>query len=402
MVDERLPYPELHCADRSHGVSFRPIGLAIALAAGMIAFVAAVARPAAADLIPVTACGQVVSGPATLVGDLDCTGMAGPAVRLLQSASLDLNGFTLSGGDGDGVLCEDRCKVLSALDGGTISGFAGDGVRGIVAAKPYVSVTVSRTAVRDNAGYGVRIEAAPDGAVNIRKSEIRDNLAGGVSSVDRLTIAASTISGNQGDGAAGGHVQVRDSLVELNGTGVRASEFLKIDTCDIVDNVGDGIDAAHAFKSQRMTNQRNGGTGLVLDSIDGPAKVFFSEVSDNGLDGVTVTGPQSNKLLFRFAFIRRNARYGISARDFRLSVSRVDDNAFDGLHAEPGGDCVLRIDRFSTVGNGTDPSCGVSVACADIASCSPPVKLTPETMCDRSHDTSSGFPGTSWSICDDD
>jgi hypothetical protein len=366
-----------------------------------LGFATFVAETGSAAPLAVTACGQVVAGAAYLASDLDCTGSSAPGVHLASHASLDLAGFTLSGGDGDGVLCDDRCKVQSDPEGGTISGFAGDGVVGRTVSEPYVSVTVSRATVENNGGYGVRADAA-EGAVNLRRAIVRGN-AVGVLSPRHLRVAASTIAGNQAEGLDGGVVQVRDSVIELNGTGLRAAEYLKIDTCDIIDNVGDGIHSAVAIKTRHMVNERNGGTGLVIESIDGPARVFFSEVNDNGLDGVAVTGPQRNKLAFRFAFIRGNGRHGINAKDFRLTVSRVDENAFDGIHAEPGGGaCVLRIDRFSIVGNGTDPSCGVSVACADIASCSAPVELGAETECDTSHDTASGFPGTSWNICDAD
>jgi hypothetical protein len=353
-----------------------------------------------AQKVPVTTCGQYVpSGASFLAADLDCTGNSDPGVRLGRNASLDLDGFTLSGGDGDGVLCEDRCKVYSDADGGTISGFAGDGIRVEAILDPTARVAARKVAISGNTGNGVRIDAAA-GNIGLRKAEVSGNGGKGAWAPDQVRVSASTIDGNGEQGVLGARPQVRDSFFTGNAVGIESSEFLKVDTCEITGNVGDGIRANITFKAQRMILTENGGSGLVMGDIDGPAKVFFSEVSDNGGDGVRVEGNHKAKLRLKYAFLRRNAGSGIVSRDYRAAYTRSDDNGLYGVlsPSNPEG-CKARINRFSMSGNGTDPSCGVSLTCADIASCDPLIELHPETACATSYDTDSGFPGTSLGIC---
>ena len=72
--------------------------------------------------VEVTTCGQEVRGKAFLSGDLDCTAStASIAVRILRG-SLDLGGFTITGGpnqDIDIVRCVRSCTIFG---GGTLRG----------------------------------------------------------------------------------------------------------------------------------------------------------------------------------------------------------------------------------------------------------------------------------------
>ena len=360
------------------------------------------AAPASAAPVPVTTCGQVVHGFGQLTGDLDCTGQSDPGVRLGHGSKLDLAGFTLAGGDGDGVACDGRCAITSKEDGGTIAGFAGHGVVSRPAVDSNVGVRVNRTIVRDNGGNGVWIDELR-GSMTITKSAILGNGGMGVFSPDRLRVGRSTISGNQLEGANGDTVLTLYSLFELNGTGITAATFARVAKSDVIDNVGDGIQIGASLRTNRLNVLRNGGNGILFTGISADAQVFFAEVSDNGLDGVRVAGPQTQRLRVKYAFVRGNGGSGVVSRDVRVNVSRLDDNGLYGVVAEPGdGDCRVGVDRFSVLGNGTDPSCGVSTTCADVASCDPPLHVTPKTDCATSYDTSSGFPGSSWGVCDDE
>jgi hypothetical protein len=359
---------------------------------------------ALATEVPVTACGQLVTGKGSLVADLDCSGIVGPGVILADYSSLDLGSFTLSGGDGDGVLCQGYCVVRSGDTevGGTIAGFSGDGV---VARNPLESigqVRVTRVTVRDNGGNGVSVDEA-DGSVTVGKSEVRGNGAMGVFSPQRMRINRSTISGNALEGIRGERVKITGSVVELNSTGVDASLYLNVDHSEIVNNTGDGLRVGASLRVFYTHVQGNGGSGIVFSAISGDAHIQLAEVSDNGLDGIRIDGPQTERLRMQVTFIRRNGRNGLVGNHMLVNQCRIDDNAFHGIYAPPGGEpCRVGIDRYSMVGNGTDPSCGVSVACADIATCDPPLNLGTATECGTSYDTSSGFPGTNWGICDDD
>jgi len=197
-------------------------------------------------------------------------------------------------------------------------------------------------------------------------------------------------------------VSIAESIVELNGTGVVSTGYLRVSGSEVSDNIGDGIQAGPTLLTFRVHIERNGGSGIVIDSVEGDTKVFLSEVSHNGLDGVRVEGLQTSRLHTRLAFVRFNGRDGISARRLDVHRTRADHNGRHGIYQAPGdGDCVLTINHYSMVGNGTDPDCGVSMTCADLASCTAPANIN-ETPCDTSYDTNSGFPGTSWGICEDD
>ena len=67
----------------------------------------------------VTTCGQAIAGEGFLSANLDCTGFPGDAV-VINGGSLDLRGFTLTGGDLSGVFCSKNCSVVSEPPGGQI------------------------------------------------------------------------------------------------------------------------------------------------------------------------------------------------------------------------------------------------------------------------------------------
>lgn len=380
-----------------HGDKRRSIPLAsVVLGCGLLA-----ATPALAAKIPVTTCGQFYEGVGVLTGNLDCTGSGAPGVHLGHSSTLDLAGFTLSGGDGDGVLCDDRCAVISTDPGAEISGFAGYGVLAVPGPEDAAFIRVNRVAIRDNGLDGVRLEAE-DGGVQVSKGEVSGNGGAGIVSPGRVRIGNQLVTGNALEGIRGASVSVGGSVISFNGTGVQSSGYMRVSTSEVVDNIGDGIHAGPTLLTFRVHVERNGGTGIVIDSVEGDTRIFLSEVSYNGLDGIRVDGQQLARVHTRLAFVRYNGRHGIAARRLEVSRTRVDFNAFHGIYAPPGdGDCVLSVQHYSMIGNGTDASCGVSVTCADIATCTLPANLN-GTPCDTSYDTNSGFPGVSWGICDDD
>jgi hypothetical protein len=82
-------------------------------------------RPAFAAPTEVTSCGQVVTGRANLVGDLNCTGAPNPdaAVVLEAGSQLALSGFTIRG-NVVGVLANGKARIVGP---GTIT----DAVHGI-------------------------------------------------------------------------------------------------------------------------------------------------------------------------------------------------------------------------------------------------------------------------------
>jgi hypothetical protein len=95
------------------------------------------------------------------------------------------------------------------------------------------------------------------------------------------------------------------------------------------------------------------------------------------------------------------SQYGIVAdRLVKVIRSTIMDNRTVGVasgnfQCEPGK--VVAIDSTIT-GNGTDPLCGVTYTCADVASC----KREPiirRTVCDTSYKLDSGVPGNTLGVC---
>jgi hypothetical protein len=293
--------------------------------------------------------------------------------------------------------------VISTVGDGTVADFGGHGIVGRHPVESSAYVRVNHVIVRDNDGDGVRVDEIEGGAA-VSKSEVRDNGGVGIASPGRMRVSTSTIYGNQLEGIIGETGVVSESLIQLNGsTGIDFTDYVKIEETEVFDNAGDGIHGGPSFRAFRVHVERNGGSGIVLSSVERNTLVQLAEVSDNGIDGIRVDGPQLHRIRLKFAFVRRNGRYGINAKHVDIHQSRIDDNAIHGVYSAPGGDpCIARLDRYSFLGNGTDASCGVSVTCADIAICDPPLAFNQNSECTTSYDTESGFPGTNWGICDAD
>jgi hypothetical protein len=208
-----------------------------------VTFLLVLGHSAASAATPVTQCGQVITGPAELVADLDCSAYPGDAVRVL-SGPLRLRGFTLTGAPGDGlsaVRCirEEvgfelgRCRVIGP---GTIVG-SDVGIRGNIVGVKRVdlidqdrvgvwtvrvkmidcSVTgagragfqssggptkhrILRSVLSGNAigvAYVSCISCGHAGGIKIKNSQIIDNVGSGVISYAVNTIIkGSTVTGN--------------------------------------------------------------------------------------------------------------------------------------------------------------------------------------------------------------
>jgi len=168
------------------------VALALTLAGTPLAHAAQSAPP-----VDITTCGQVVTGAARLVSDLDCSTYEGlpylPAVTLANHGSLDLNGHTIVAGNGRGaVLCGLTCK-----DG--VNFCAGDcTVSNGAIAVPTTSAVLGRN-------------------VTVRNMTIRVNTYG-VTAKRRLTIMDSTIGGSDYIEAEGRWIKIYRST--LTGPGL--------------------------------------------------------------------------------------------------------------------------------------------------------------------------------------
>lgn len=162
-------------------------------------------RVAAMDPVAVTACGQEFAGAGYLTGDLECTGIAGPAIVITGKGSLDFRGFSVTGGD-VGIICLQSCMVNGP---GTLRRpvNAGIGAAGALA--------VNRLLITDSGGDGL----VGYRQVRVLDSVLQGNGGSGVRS-QRVVIRGSVITGNGKFGAVSGlkrRVVLRDSQVTGNG-----------------------------------------------------------------------------------------------------------------------------------------------------------------------------------------
>lgn len=183
--------------------------------------------------VEVTTCGQVVPNKTVgyLSADLDCTGFtggpanvhstdAGAAVYLQKKSSLDLRGFTLTGGDRYAVLCDallcDRNRFCTKgpceVFGGTLVSSA-QYSNGIVGWQPNVhDVTVS--------GFWIGLVSYK--RLTLTSATVDDSQSAGVMGRG-LRIASSTITdsvqfGVIANNTQGARLRITDSTVTGSGT----------------------------------------------------------------------------------------------------------------------------------------------------------------------------------------
>ncbi len=146
----------------------------------------------AAPPVPVTTCGQVVTGAGALAGDLDCSGHAGHAVHL--TGRLLLGGFTLTGNPAfDVVRCvSGSCAVIGP---GTVTG-GQDGIRSDRGARVQANAIVT-----GNAGDGVRADLA----VSVLDATISNNGGEGVRAKTRASVVRAGFQSDIDGGALGRH-----------------------------------------------------------------------------------------------------------------------------------------------------------------------------------------------------
>ena len=170
--------------------------------------------------VAVTTCGQVVP-PRTLgylTGDLDCTGYqdseTDSAVTLNNRATLDLRGFTLTGGD-FGVGCFQKCR-----DGVTncVSPHCRIIGGGAIANSVKQAVSGGRRIVVE----GTTISGSPIGFHNFTKVTLVGVTITSLSTrvchaVDRVELKDSTVTGNAEGITAAKHIRLVGSTVTGNG-----------------------------------------------------------------------------------------------------------------------------------------------------------------------------------------
>lgn len=376
----------------SHATEMRPGAVTLRILSAVI--VATVAgADAARAATEVNTCGQVLKGSGYLAADLDCTGFPGDAVTI-DGGSLDLRGYTLTA-DGDfPVLCTKGCRVFSEPVGGSVVG------------EPFlISVNADapgtdRAALRVSGAVIIGGVMSEDGPVKIQDCTIT-NAIGVSSGIGRpLKITGSMIDTTSQIAVSGGNTKIFDStILNAGGQGVNGDRVLIRGTT--ISGTAAGQEAVKAFGPVKIENSNisnNGGPGIHAQGES--IKAIDSTISNNAGRGIDVACCDGNVFVSN-STIDGNTLEGIFADSqlVRVEASTISNNGLDGIRAggmEPT--CfATKVTSSSVVGNGTDPNCGISQTCADIASCDAPVVTG--GSCGTSYDINSGFPGASWGVC---
>jgi len=415
-------------------------------------------RAAAVDI---TTCGQTFEDTATLIGDLDCSGFAGPAIE--GSGTFDLAGHVLTAGDDIAFRCTTgRCTVVSTGMPAEIVGaasspkvciWASGGTRlevnDVTVRRCSIAISGDRIILENvtltDTDRGLFSSAAAVfgiSRVDIHDSTITAASTGLLGDYTRFFITGSSISGAAETGIEdwpNGNVTLTDSVITGNGIGIDATSCTLTNTT-VDANLGHGADC-HRVHMLGGSANGNGGSGIrvtgranVRDAVivgnggsglDGEystgeaalvARVRTSTIAGNGLDGI-----RAMRATVKESTIDGNSRYGVRVSAFgsfaygvrpgraKVKSSTVSANGLYGVLAD-GADggavaCVFKTGAAlvgsTTSGNGTDAECGTSIMCADVASCTLP-KIAALAICGTSYQVDSGVPGLSWGVCSSD
>lgn len=179
--------------------------------------VLAVIQATAAHAQPVSTCGQTVTN-GVLTQDLDCPdGEA--AIYVAADGTLDLAGFTVTGGAVNGIGCEGNCAINGS--GGVVTGAANCGISGYGTALTVTDISVFGNSagicsqvisndgtrlLRDSRIVASQVTIANNamgiGAldVDVSNAVLSDNTYVGVWAYRRLTVDGSSVSGSGDDG----------------------------------------------------------------------------------------------------------------------------------------------------------------------------------------------------------
>ena len=142
---------------------------------------------------------------------------------------------------------------------------------------------------------------------------------------------------------------------------------------------GDGIRHSQGQLTVREVTV-SGNTGHGVESMSGKVKLEDATITGNGIDGVAAfLSVQSMG-----STVTGNGRFGIS--------TRPDAAVAGGAPCSATGKASFKLNYTTVTGNGTDPDCGATLACADVAVCERAPRLW-SSICGTSYRLESGIPG---------
>lgn len=367
----------------------------------------------------VTSCGQQVGGGAFLAGDLDCSAATGPAITL-TGGTLDLRGFTLTGGSGAGVQCLSACRVVSDPPGGTITGSAGPAVSAYLGGTDSAKVSVEDILLLANQtpGSGAAVDGGP---VRLRRVTIDGSGASGVLAryPPRMRLDEVTISGSGTWGVI---------LGSAAGSAVKRS--LRATNVTITGGAGAGIDGGSDSKMKIDGALIQGVNGRGILAEDAGLRLRDAVVAGNAASGVQIEGPNflRNKVRVRDSIVADNGEHGLWAGKVRMvdtdctgngrhgvvsTTTKIRGGSFSGngergivsaigarvrgVTATGNGRAGINVNQatatltdVTALDNANDASYCASSICADITTAFGVIKLGGTSTCETSYNTLQG------------
>ncbi len=193
-----------------------------------------------------------------------------------NDVTLDLNGFMLRGGTGDGILVSGFPKKNIEIKSGVIAGWAEDGIDAVFGQ----NCRFENLRLLGNTGNGLR---ARDSAV-ITGCTAQENGGIGISTSAGCSVSNCTARSNTGAGiSAGGDTTVVNCASEANtGVGIVVGFGSRVRDCVSAFSGDDGIQASADAVVQDCTARNNTGDGIQVTS---ECRVLGNHCTGNGFNG---------------------------------------------------------------------------------------------------------------------
>jgi hypothetical protein len=189
-------------------------------------------------------------------------------------------------------------------------------------------------------------------------------------------------------GVNGMNTVLKVSQVDLTDNAIYGAQCFgtcKIDGPATISGSGVGIRNGGTLTGRNLTITGNQ-QAVEGGNNEGTTRVLLRDSSVTG-NGSGVTSHGGVKLIH--TTVTGNGKSGVTAGQAVFSRP-------EGVHCERKS--LATLFGSTVTGNGTDPACGVTTVCWDVATCLQAPRLHDST-CEHSYAIASGNPGTDWDVC---
>jgi hypothetical protein len=190
------------------------------------------------------------------------TGIGGITINTSASVTIDLGGFALIGGSGDGIAIDASIPLAHDITvrNGTVTGWSGAGIDLGERAR---GITIRSIAASNNSGHGI----AADQGATVTNCTANDNGDLGIKvnegSVNNCTVGH---NGTTGIGAGNGSIIINCTAF-FNATGIGVGEGASVVGCSSYDNTGNGFTIGPAGNIRGCAANRNDVGIVVTDGL---------------------------------------------------------------------------------------------------------------------------------------